>query len=68
MSKITRYSAIHLIPEAGVDPEKWNSIPSPDKVEETVREIEKRGIKVIIAETGEEALSVLKNSIPRVPK
>ena len=64
MSKITRYSAIHLIPEAGVDPEKWNSIPSPDKVEETVREIEKRGIKVIIAETGEEALSVLKNSIP----
>ena len=64
MAKITQYSAINLIPEAGADPEKWNRIPSPDIVEKTVREIEKRGMKVILSPTGEEALSVLKKIIP----
>jgi L-lactate utilization protein LutB len=64
MAKITQYSAKNLIPEAGADPEKWNRIPSPDIVEKTVREIEKRGIKVILSPNGEEALSVLKKIIP----
>ena len=64
MAKITQYSAKNLIPEAGVDPEKWNRIPSPDIVEKTVQEIEKRGIKVIPAADGEEALSLLKNHHP----
>jgi L-lactate utilization protein LutB len=64
MTKITQYSAKNLIQEAGADPEKWNRIPSPDIVEKTVREIEKRGIKVILAPNGEEALSVLKKIIP----
>jgi L-lactate utilization protein LutB len=64
MSKITQYSAKNLISEAGVDPEKWNRIPSPDIVEKTVYEIEKRGIKVILSPNGEEALSVLKKIIP----
>ena len=64
MAKITRYSAKNLIPEAGADPEKWNRIPSPDIVEKTVLEIQKRGIKVILSSNGEEALSVLKKIIP----
>jgi L-lactate utilization protein LutB len=64
MTRITQYSAKNLIPEAGVDPEKWNRIPSPDIVEKTVHEIEKRGIKVILSPNGEEALSVLKKIIP----
>ena len=64
MTRITQYSAKNLIPEAGVDPEKWNRIPSPDLVEKTVREIEKRGIKVITAADSEEALSQLKKIIP----
>jgi L-lactate utilization protein LutB len=64
MAKITQYSAKNLIFEAGADPEKWNRIPSPDIVEKTVREIEKRGIKVILSPTAEEALSVLKKIIP----
>jgi len=64
MAKITEYSAIHLISEAKADPEKWNRIPTPDVVEKTVREMEKRGIKVIFAPDGKEALSELKKIIP----
>jgi L-lactate utilization protein LutB len=64
MAKITQYSAIHLISEAKADSEKWNRIPTPDVVEKTVREMEKRGIKVIVAPDGKEALSELKKIIP----
>jgi L-lactate utilization protein LutB len=64
MAKITRYSAINLIQESGADPKKWNSIPSSDIVEKTAREIEKRGIHVIISPDGEDALEQLKKIIP----
>jgi L-lactate utilization protein LutB len=64
MTKITQYSAIYLMAEAGVDPKQWNSIPSPDSVDKTVREIEARGIKVLISRNAEEALDVLKKIIP----
>ena len=64
MAKITQYSAINLIREAGADPKKWNSIPSSDIVEKTAREIEKRGIHVIISPDGEDALEQLKKIIP----
>jgi L-lactate utilization protein LutB len=64
MAKITQYSAVNLMAEAGADPEKWNKLPAPETVEKTVREIEKRGIKVIVAGNGAEALSVLKQIIP----
>jgi L-lactate utilization protein LutC len=65
MAKITRYSAINLISEAGVDPEKWNSLPSPETVDTTVHEIEARGIQVIRSPTAEDALGVLKKIIPQ---
>jgi hypothetical protein len=64
MAKITRYSAINLIQESGADPKKWNSVPSSEIVEKTVREIEKRGINVIISPDGEDALEQLKKIIP----
>jgi hypothetical protein len=64
MTKITQYSAKNLIPEAGADPDKWNRIPTPDIIEKTVQEIEKRGIKVITAADSEEALAELKKLIP----
>jgi L-lactate utilization protein LutB len=64
MAKITQFSAINLIPEARVDPKKWSSLPSPDVVEKTIHAIEKRGIKVIYAADGKEALSVIKTIIP----
>ncbi len=63
MATITPYSTVHLIAEAGVDPKIWNTIPSPIVIEKTKTEIEKRGVRVIIAETGEEALSILKGLI-----
>jgi L-lactate utilization protein LutB len=64
MAKITQYSALNLMAEAGVDPKKWNLLPAPEVVEKTVQEIKKRGINVIVASDGVEALSVLKKIIP----
>jgi L-lactate utilization protein LutB len=64
MAKITQYSAINLLHESGADPEKWNRIPSSEVVETTVREIEKRGIHVIISPNGDDALEKLKKRIP----
>ncbi len=65
MAKITQYSAINLISEAGVDPKKWNNLPSPETVDKTVHEIEARGIKVIRSPTAEDALGILKKIIPQ---
>ena len=64
MAKITQYSAINLMAEAGADTKKWNALPAPEVVERTRQEIEKRGIQVIVAGNGAEALSVLKKIIP----
>lgn len=64
MSRITQYSAVNLIPEVVVDADTWNRIPAPDSVEETVKSVEKRGITVIQAASGEEALAVIKTLIP----
>ena len=36
MSKITEYSAINVVPEAHVDAEKWNRIPSDEEVVNTI--------------------------------
>ena len=60
-----QYSAIHLIAEAGVDPGKWNRIPSADIVERSVKAIEAREIHVTIAKDGDEALAILKKIIPK---
>jgi L-lactate utilization protein LutB len=64
MSKITQYSAVNLIHEAGVDPKKWNAIPLQDVVEKTAEEVRKRGIRVILSDNGDDALSALKQIIP----
>jgi L-lactate utilization protein LutB len=64
MAKVTQYSAVNLMAGAGADPEKWNALPSGELVEKTVREIEKRGIRVMVAGDGTEALSMVKNLIP----
>jgi L-lactate utilization protein LutB len=65
MPKITPYSSVHLIEEAGVDPGVWNKIPSQAVIERTKKEIENRGIKVIVAENGDNALSILREIIPQ---
>jgi hypothetical protein len=64
MAKTTQYSAVHLIPEANVDPGLWNTFPDPAAINRTVKEIEKRGITVVRARDGSYALESLKKIIP----
>jgi L-lactate utilization protein LutB len=64
MTKITPSSAVNLIPHVGVDAKKWNTLPAPDVVRRTIAEIERRGITVISAANGDEALAVLRRIIP----
>jgi L-lactate utilization protein LutB len=64
MVRDTPYSAVHFIPEAKVNPKKWNTIPSAETIDRTVKAIEKRAITVIVVDSGEEALRVIKSIIP----
>jgi L-lactate utilization protein LutB len=64
MGKVTQYSAINLIPEAHVDPEKWNRRPADAEVSKTITAIKRRGVRVIQAKNGQEALEILKSIIP----
>jgi YkgG family uncharacterized protein len=65
MTKITEYSAINVIPEAHVDTEKWNKIPSDEEVVNTILALQRRGIKVIHAKNRQNALDILKTIIPQ---
>ena len=64
MAKLTQYSAVNLMQEAGVDPRTWSTVPADDVVEQTVKAIESRGIRVIVAGSAEDAMVVLKKVIP----
>jgi hypothetical protein len=64
MTKVTQYSAVNLYPEVVVDADTWNRFPTPAIVEGTIKAIEKRGITVIPAADGDEAMSVIKRLIP----
>jgi nitrogen regulatory protein PII-like uncharacterized protein len=64
MAKITQFSALNLTKEAGVDPHTWNTLPDDDVVEQTAKAVESRGIRVIIAGSAQDAMTVLKNIIP----
>jgi LUD domain len=64
MTKITQFSAAGLMKDAGVHPETWNALPSPEIVRQTTRAIEGRGIQVIPAADGDTAFSALKKIIP----
>jgi len=65
MARDTQYSAVHFIPEAKVDPEKWNTIPSDDVVDRTAAAVKKRAMTVIVVDSGDEALLALKKIIPK---
>jgi L-lactate utilization protein LutC len=64
MSRVTEFSAVNLIASAGVDPGKWNTRPSNEIIAETVNAMRERGIRVIPAENGDEALEILITLIP----
>ncbi len=64
MGSITPYSALHLIQEAAVDPNRWNRMPPEDIVLRTVEQIQRRGITVLRAKTAEEGLAALQSLVP----
>ena len=64
MAKLTQYSAVNLMQEAGVDPQTWSTVPADDVVEQTVKAIEGRGIRVTLAGSAKDAMAVLKKVIP----
>ncbi len=64
MGRITKYSAVNLLPELNVDAEKWNLMPSEDVIASVVLAIEERGIKVLRARDEESALNEIKEIIP----
>ncbi len=65
MSEITEYSAINIIPDAHVDAEKWNKLPSSDEVVTTISALQQRGITVVHAKSGQNALDILKTIVPQ---
>jgi L-lactate utilization protein LutB len=64
MAQITEYSAVNLIADARVDRDRWSRLPESSTVEKTVRAIESRNVRVILAETGKEALDAVIDLIP----
>jgi hypothetical protein len=65
MAKVTQYSAIHLFSEAGVDPVRWNREPSEEEIADTTKALEAHNIRVIRVRDGAEALSWIRELIPR---
>lgn len=45
--------------------ERWNKIPEDKEINETVKAIESKGIKVVVVNNKEEALEKLKEIIPK---
>jgi L-lactate utilization protein LutB len=64
MTRSTPFSAANLIREADADARTWNALPSSDIVHRTARAIGERGIAVIMAADGDDALAIVKNLIP----
>ncbi|NLZ30600.1 MAG: lactate utilization protein, partial [Methanomicrobiales archaeon] len=56
VSTVTRYSAVNLMADAGVDAGRWNRIPDDAAIERTVAAIEARNIRVILVDTAKDAL------------
>jgi len=64
MTRSTPFSAANLIREADADARTWNTLPSSDIVHRTARAIGERGIAVVMAADGDDALAIVKNLIP----
>jgi len=64
MANVTEYSAVNLMADAGVDPRRWSRMPDDATIKKTVAAIEARGIRVVLAETAEEALRDVMDLIP----
>jgi nitrogen regulatory protein PII-like uncharacterized protein len=66
MSRLSQYSAVNLLPELNIDPEKWSSMPSEEDIESAAHNIEdKANIKVVRVPDGNAALEKIKELIPK---
>jgi hypothetical protein len=64
-ANITKYSAVNLLPELKIDPEKWSKMPSVEDIASTARHIEERAnIKVIRVSDAKAALAKIEELIP----
>jgi L-lactate utilization protein LutB len=64
MANVTEYSAVNLMADAGVDARQWSRIPDDATIRKTVAAIEARNMRVILAETAEEALRAVIDLLP----
>lgn len=64
MTPVTQYSAVNLIADAKVDPDRWNRIPDEATISRTVGAIEARNVRVIRVATADEARQPLLDLIP----
>ena len=64
MEHPSKYSAINLLPKLNLDTEKWNRIPEEEVIASTVNAIEERGIQVVRASDGNQALARIRELIP----
>jgi hypothetical protein len=66
MAIITKYSAVNLLHELDIDPEKWSSVPSEEDIALTAHRIEEKGnIEVIRVADAKAALAKIEELIPR---
>lgn len=62
--KPTLYSAVNLLPELNVDSVRWSRIPAEQVIASSAAAIGARGIRILRAKDGPEALSRIKELIP----
>ncbi len=64
MGKITKYSAVNLLPDLKVDQAKWSRIPLDQEIARTVEAVKARGIEVVLVQDGSRALEKIVELIP----
>ncbi len=63
-TKTTEYSAINLMADAGADAKRWSRMPDDATIKKTAAAIEARNIRVILADTAEDALRAVVDLLP----
>jgi len=64
VANVTKYSAVNLMADAGVDARQWNRMPDDVTIRKTAAAIEARGVRVLLAETAEDALRAVVDLLP----
>ncbi|MEN6516936.1 MAG: lactate utilization protein [Methanospirillum sp.] len=64
MATVTQYSAVNLIADAKVDPDRWSRVPDEATIDRTVGAIEARNVRVVRTATADGARQTLLDLIP----